>query len=207
MNPSPPRQVPRRRPHRRRSRAVRQTASDCTPNVSGGDKPAERPRSRRASFVPGHRGARLDAVLGRPDSESHWRGGLAQEVPGANQWVMQAEVAVSNFVSSMDVTAQAAKLMNCVAEGPGYSNASPTLGPIKKSSITSRDQGRPGGRRRHDRRPRSRGEGRLRGHHRVRHQAVTIFLCDTLRRCGLGGLLNQVIGSLKVTEVTPPVSR
>ncbi|WP_260860568.1 hypothetical protein [Mycobacterium tilburgii] len=59
--------------------------------------------------------------------------GLAQEVPDANQWVMQAEVAVTNFVPSMDVAAQAAKLMNCVAVGPGYSNASPTLGPLKKS--------------------------------------------------------------------------
>jgi hypothetical protein len=62
--------------------------------------------------------------------------GLAQEVPGASQWVMQAEIAITNFVSSMDVSAQASKLMQCVANGPGYANASPTLGPTKTSSIT-----------------------------------------------------------------------
>src|SRR6202012_4527659 len=42
----------------------------------------------------------------------------------------------TNFVSSMDVSAQASKLMQCVATGPGYANASPTLGPTKTSSIT-----------------------------------------------------------------------
>ena len=62
--------------------------------------------------------------------------GLAQEVPGASQWMMPAEVAMTNFVSSMDVSAQASKLMQCVANGPGYANASPTLGPMKTSSIT-----------------------------------------------------------------------
>ena len=62
--------------------------------------------------------------------------GVGQEVPGANQWMMQAEVGVTNFVTSMDVGAQAAKLMDCVANGPGYANATPTLGPTKTSSIT-----------------------------------------------------------------------
>jgi hypothetical protein len=62
--------------------------------------------------------------------------GLAQEVPGASQWVMQAEIAITNFVTTMDVSAQASKLMQCVANGPGYANASPTLGPTKTSSIT-----------------------------------------------------------------------
>ena len=33
-------------------------------------------------------------------------------------------------------TAQASKLLQCVASGPGYANASPTLGPAKTSSIT-----------------------------------------------------------------------
>jgi hypothetical protein len=36
----------------------------------------------------------------------------------------------------MDVNAQASKLMQCVASGPGYANASPTLGPTRTSSIT-----------------------------------------------------------------------
>ena len=62
--------------------------------------------------------------------------GIGQEVPGANQWMMQAEVAITNFVTSMDVSAQASKLTECVANGPGYANASPTLGPTKTSSIT-----------------------------------------------------------------------
>lgn len=62
--------------------------------------------------------------------------GVGQDVPGANQWMMQAEVAVTNFVPSMNVGAQASKLMDCVANGPGYANASPTLGPTKTSSVT-----------------------------------------------------------------------
>ena len=49
---------------------------------------------------------------------------------------MLAEVAITNFVTSMDVTAQASKLIQCVAKGAGYANASPTLGPVKTSSIT-----------------------------------------------------------------------
>src|SRR5262249_55170571 len=51
-------------------------------------------------------------------------------------WMMSAEVAVTNFVPSMDVAAQASKLIQCVANGPGYANASPTLGPVKTSSTT-----------------------------------------------------------------------
>jgi hypothetical protein len=61
--------------------------------------------------------------------------GVGAEVPGASQWMMQAEVAITNFVTSMDVAAQASKLMDCIAAGPGYANASPTLGPKKTSSI------------------------------------------------------------------------
>ncbi|MGZ4529835.1 MAG: hypothetical protein ACXVYA_09435, partial [Mycobacterium sp.] len=62
--------------------------------------------------------------------------GVAQDVPGANQWMMTAEVGVTNFVASMDVTAQASKLLQCIVNGPGYASASPTLGPTKSSSIT-----------------------------------------------------------------------
>lgn len=50
--------------------------------------------------------------------------------------MMTAEVGVTNFVASMDLTAQATKLMQCVVNGPGYANATPTLGPVKTSSIT-----------------------------------------------------------------------
>ncbi len=67
--------------------------------------------------------------------------------------MMQAEVAITNFVTTMDVAAQASKLMQCVADGPGYAGSSPTLGPTKTSSITvDGGQGRPGRRRYHNRR-------------------------------------------------------
>ena len=114
-----------------------QTATDCTPNVSGGDKPAG-----GAPVSAGKLSYPTTAAPGwMPFSDDQTPNligavGLAQEVPGASQWVMQAEVAVTNFVSSMDVNAQASKLMQCVANGPGYANASPTLGPTKTSSIT-----------------------------------------------------------------------
>jgi hypothetical protein len=104
--------------------------------VSGGEKPAgDTISAGKLSFptsaAPGWTGFSDDQspnLIGAV--------GVAQEVPGANQWVMQAEVAISNFVDSMDVTAQASKLMGCVANGAGYANASPTLGPMKTASIT-----------------------------------------------------------------------
>ena len=114
-----------------------QTATDCTPNVSGGDKP-----TGGAPISAGKLSFPSSAAPGwMPFSDDQTPNligavGLAQEVPGASQWVMQAEVAITNFVTSMDVTAQASKLMQCVAYGPGYANASPTLGPTKTSSIT-----------------------------------------------------------------------
>jgi hypothetical protein len=114
-----------------------QTATDCTPNVSGGDKP-----TGGAPISAGKLSFPANAAPGwMPFSDDQTPNligavGLAQEVPGASQWVMQAEVAITNFVTSMDVTAQASKLMQCVAYGPGYANASPTLGPTKTSSIT-----------------------------------------------------------------------
>jgi len=180
-----------------------QTASDCTPNVSGGDKPVG-----GAPIKAGKLSFPATAAPGwMPFSDDQTPNligavGLAQEVPGANQWVMQAEVAVSNFVSSMDVTAQAAKLMNCVAEGPGYSNASPTLGPIKKSSITVEgikaarvdaavtiaDPAR-----------NVKGDAVI--IIAVDTKPVTIFLGATpIGDAASAGLLNQVIGSLKVTK-------
>jgi hypothetical protein len=113
-----------------------QTATDCTPNVSGSEKPPGTTiEAGKLSFL-------ATAAPGwsiiSDDQTPNLIGalGVAQEVPGASQWVMQAEVGVTNFVTSMDVSAQASKLMGCVANGPGYSNASPTLGPTKTSSIT-----------------------------------------------------------------------
>ncbi|OBI39324.1 hypothetical protein [Mycobacterium colombiense] len=114
-----------------------QNATDCTPNVSGGEMPrgdsiSAGKLSFPASAAPGgwtvfsdDQGPNLIGALG-----------VAQDVPGANQWMMTAEVGVTNFVSSMDLTAQATKLMQCIVAGPGYANAQPTLGPTKSSSIT-----------------------------------------------------------------------
>lgn len=113
-----------------------QTATGCTPNVSGGEKPtgdtiSAGPLSFPASAAPGWSGFSDDQTPNLIGAV-----GVGQEVPGASQWMMQAEVAVTNFVTSMDVNAQASKLMDCVANGPGYANASPTLGQPKRSSIT-----------------------------------------------------------------------
>ncbi|WP_374024815.1 hypothetical protein [Mycobacterium sp. HNNTM2301] len=114
-----------------------QTATDCTPNVSGGEMPrtdsiAAGKLSFPASSVP------PNWTVFSDDQNPNLIGavGVAQEVPGASQWMMTAEVGVTNFVSSMDVTAQASKLLQCLANGPGYANAQPTLGPAKSSSIT-----------------------------------------------------------------------
>jgi hypothetical protein len=113
-----------------------QTATDCTPNVSGGDKPTTDTISAgklqfSASAAPG-----WQAISDDQSPNLIGAVGVAQEVPGASQWVMQAEVAVTNFVTSMDVAAQASKLLQCVVAGPGYANSSPNLGPTKKSSVT-----------------------------------------------------------------------
>jgi hypothetical protein len=114
-----------------------QTATDCTPNVSGGEKPAGgSPISAGQLSFPTNAAPGWMPISDDQTPNLIGAVGVAKEVPGANQWVMQAEVAVTNFVTSMDVTAQASKLMQCVASGPGYANASPTLGPTKTSSIT-----------------------------------------------------------------------
>jgi hypothetical protein len=113
-----------------------QTATGCTPNVSGGDKPVgDTVSAGKLSFpisaTPGWQGFSDDQTPNLIGAV-----GVGAEVPGASQWMMQAEVAITNFVPSMDVAAQASKLMNCVANGPGYANATPTLGPTKTSSTT-----------------------------------------------------------------------
>ncbi|OBG72529.1 hypothetical protein A5700_09090 [Mycobacterium sp. E1214] len=115
-----------------------QNATDCTPNVSGG----ELPKGDAVTIAAGKLSFPVKAAPGwtvfSDDQNPNLIGGLgvAQEVPGANQWMMTAEVAVTNFVTSMDISAQASKLMQCTSSGPGYANASPTLGPVKTSSIT-----------------------------------------------------------------------
>ena len=113
-----------------------QNATGCTPNVSGGEKPtgdtiSAGKLSFPASAAPGWAGFSDDQTPNLIGAV-----GVGQDVPNASQWMMQAEVAVTNFVASMDVSAQASKLMDCVANGPGYANALPTLGPTKTSSLT-----------------------------------------------------------------------
>lgn len=117
-------------------RPSKQTATDCTDNVSagipknGGDVSAGG-LSFPASAAPGWTMFGDDGLPNAIDAL-----GVAREVPGASKWIMQAEVAESNFVTSMDPAAQASKFLTCIADGPGYANASPTLGPSKSSSIT-----------------------------------------------------------------------
>jgi hypothetical protein len=114
-----------------------QTATDCTPNVSAGEKPAGgSPISAGKLSFPTTAAPGWMPITDDQTPNLIGAVGVAKEVPGANQWVMQAEVAVTNFVPSMDVAAQASKLLQCVASGPGYANASPTLGPTKPSSLT-----------------------------------------------------------------------
>ena len=113
-----------------------QNATDCTPNGSGGDMPrgdtiTSGKLSFPASTAPGWTPFSDDQ---NPNLISAV--GVSQDVPGANQWMMTAEVAITNFVSSMDLSAQATKLMQCLVNGPGYANSTPTLGSIKTSSIT-----------------------------------------------------------------------
>ncbi len=113
-----------------------QDATDCTPNVSGGEKPPGNTiEAGKLSFLAT---AAPGWTVFSDDQNPNLIGalGVSQTVPGANQWAMSAEVAVTNFVASMDVSAQASKLIQCVASGPGYANASPTLGPTKTSSTT-----------------------------------------------------------------------
>ncbi|OBB98070.1 hypothetical protein [Mycobacterium sp. 852002-40037_SCH5390672] len=114
-----------------------QNATDCTPNVSGGEMPrTDSIAAGKLSFPAS--AAPAGWTVFSDDQGPNLIGGLgvAQDVPGANQWMMTAEVGVTNFVPSMDLTAQATKLMQCIVAGPGYANAQPTLGPTKSSSIT-----------------------------------------------------------------------
>jgi hypothetical protein len=182
---------------------TQQTATDCTPNVSGGEKPAG-----GSPISAGQLSFPTTAAPGwMPISDDQTPNligavGVAKEVPGANQWVMQAEVAVTNFVSSMDVSAQASKLLQCVASGPGYANASPTLGPTKASSLTV--DGIKAARVDADvtiADPARSVKGDSLSIVAVDTKPVTIFLGATpIGDAGSAGLINQVIGSLKVAK-------
>lgn len=179
-----------------------QTATGCTPNVSGGDKPTGDTVSAGKLSFPG---SAAPGWAGFSDDQTPnliGAVGVGQEVPGANQWMMQAEVAVTNFVSNMDVGAQASKLMECVAYGPGYANATPTLGPTKKSSITV------------DGVKAARADADITIADTSRNvkgdsvvviavdtKPVTIFLGATpIGDAGSAATLNQVIGALKVSQ-------
>jgi hypothetical protein len=111
-----------------------QTATDCTGNVSGGDKPSDNLISAGQLSFPASAAPGWAAFTDDQSPNLISAVGVGQEVPGGNQWMMQAEVAITNFVTTMDVAGQASKLMQCVAAGPGYANAQPTLGAMKKSS-------------------------------------------------------------------------
>lgn len=114
-----------------------QVATDCTPNVSGGEAPrTDSIAAGKLSFPASAAPAGWTVFSDDQGPNLIGAVGVAQDVPGANQWMMTAEVGVTNFVPSMDLTAQATKLLQCIVNGPGYANAQPTLGPTKSSSIT-----------------------------------------------------------------------
>jgi hypothetical protein len=180
-----------------------QSATDCTPNVSGGEKPAGgSPISAGQLSFPTTAAPGWTPISDDQTPNLIRAVGVAKEVPGANQWVMQAEVAITNFVPSMDVTAQASKLMQCVATGPGYANASPTLGPTKTSSITV--DGTKATRVDADvtiADPSRNVKGDSLAIVAVDTKPVTIFLGATPIGDDLSaGAINQVIGSLKVAK-------
>ena len=195
--PSPTTSVPTSQPNN-----AGQTATGCTPNVSGGDKPvgdtvSAGKLSFTASAAPGWSGFSDDQTPNLIQAV-----GIGQEVPTANQWMMQAEVAITNFVSSMDVSAQASKLLDCVANGPGYANATPTLGPAKTSSITVDGVNAA----RVDADVTIADTARnVKGDSlviiAVNTKPVTVFLGATpIGDAGSANIINQVIGSLKVSK-------
>jgi hypothetical protein len=73
-------------------------ATDCTPNVSGSTAPTGGTVSAGGLSFPAS--AAPDWTLFSDDSTPNGIDvvGLAREVPGANQWMMQAEVGITNFV-------------------------------------------------------------------------------------------------------------
>ena len=113
-----------------------QSATDCTPNVSGGNKPTGDTVTAGKLSFPASAAPGWSPFVDDQNPNLIEAVGLGQEVPGASQWMMQLEVAITNFVSSMDVSAQASKLLDCVANGPGYNQVQPTLGTKKTSSMT-----------------------------------------------------------------------
>lgn len=111
-----------------------QTATGCTDNVSPGDRPTGDMISAGKLSFPSSAAPGWQVFTDDQSPNLIGGVGLGAEVPGATQWMMQAEVGVTNFVTSMDVAAQASKFIDCLAAGPGYANAQPSLGPKKTSS-------------------------------------------------------------------------
>ncbi|MCV7315110.1 hypothetical protein H7J77_06100 [Mycolicibacillus parakoreensis] len=112
-----------------------QTATDCTDNVSGGDLTGDTAQAGALGF-PVSAAPGWQAIADRNVPNGIGVVGVAREVPTAQDWMMEAVVAVSNLVPSMDTAEQASKLLHCVAAGPGYAGADPTLNTPKTSSIT-----------------------------------------------------------------------
>ncbi len=180
-----------------------QSATDCTPNVSGGEKPAGgSPVSAGKLSFPDTAAPGWAPFVDTQNPNLIGAVGLGQEVPNAKGWMTLAEVAITNFVTSMDVSAQASKLMDCVASGPGYSNASPTLGPKKTSSITV--DGVKAARVDADVTIADKSIG-VKGDSvviiAVNTQPVTIFMgASPIGDANLAGVVNGVIAALKVSQ-------
>ena len=113
-----------------------QSATDCTPNVSGGPMPTGDTITAGKLSFPTSTTPGWTPFSDDQDPNLIGAVGVGQEVPGANNWMMTAEVAVTNFVPSMDINAQASKFMQCLVAGPAYARATPTLGPTRTSSLT-----------------------------------------------------------------------
>jgi hypothetical protein len=113
-----------------------QIATGCTANVSGGEKPSAGTALAGKLSFPTNAAPGWQVISDEESPNLIGAVGVSQIVPGGTQWLMQAEIAVTNFVPSMDVGTQASKLLECFVSGPGYSSANPTLGPTKTSSPT-----------------------------------------------------------------------
>lgn len=113
----------------------KQNATDCTANVSGGELTGDQARAGALGFpvslAPG-----WQAIADTNVPNGIGVVGVARPVPTAKDWMMEAVVGESNLVASMDITEQASKLLTCVADGPGYDGADPTLNTPKTSKVT-----------------------------------------------------------------------
>ena len=103
---------PHERAFRRRSQTIPSRRRPAARPMSSGGEETHRRRDQRGQAVEFRTRAADGRACDNQTPNLIGAVGVEQEVPGANQWMMQAEVAITNFVTSMDVAAQASKLMD-----------------------------------------------------------------------------------------------